>query len=290
MTEPRQPAPRELSCDEVRDLAASFVLGALDDAEMAAVRVHLSSCADAHAEVAELGGILPVLLTNVRAVDPPEGLKQRIMAAAAADLEERRPVATAPAAPASASAPVAAEPSAPPSAADVKRGDVVSFRPRQSPWSWALGIAAVLAIALIGGWNLSLQSELGAARAYERQVAAVLDAATEPGALTAVMSAGAGDGPAGLAAVTADGRMQIAMRDLAPTGGTEVYEAWMIDGDSAPVALGGFRVGADGVGFIEAAGLPATDGLVLALTREPRPGATAPSGDPVSVGTATTAA
>ena len=31
-------------------------------------------------------------------------------------------------------------------------------------------------------------------------------------------------------------------------------------------------------------------GLVLALTREPRPGMTAPSGDPVSVGTTTSTA
>ena len=114
--------------------------------------------------------------------------------------------------------------------------------------------------------------------------------ATEPGALTAVMAATSGDGPSGLAAVTTDGSMRIAMRDLAPTGGTEVYEAWMISGDAAPVALGGLQVGPDGIGYLEADGLPPERGLVLALTREPQPGATAPSSDPVSVGTVTTAA
>jgi hypothetical protein len=36
--------------------------------------------------------------------------------------------------------------------------------------------------------------------------------------------------------------------------------------------------------------VPAEPGLVLALTREPRPGMTAPSGDPVSVGTTTSTA
>ena len=74
---------------------------------------------------------------------------------------------------------------------------------------------------------------------------------------------------------------------LAPTTGDEVYEAWMIDGANPPVALGGFRVGADGSGYLETTGVPPQSGLVLALTREPREGMTAPSSDPVSVGRAT---
>ena len=101
------------------------------------------------------------------------------------------------------------------------------------------------------------------------------------------MRSDAPGGPSGLAAVTSDGSMRIAMRDLAPTAGTEVYEAWVIAGDQAPVPLGDFQVGQNGVGYLEAAGLPAEGGIVLALTREPRPGATAPSSTPVSVGTAT---
>ena len=45
MTDPRLPGsqPGGLTCDEARDLAASFVLGALSDAEMDAVREHLAS-------------------------------------------------------------------------------------------------------------------------------------------------------------------------------------------------------------------------------------------------------
>jgi hypothetical protein len=77
------------------------------------------------------------------------------------------------------------------------------------------------------------------------------------------------------------------MRDLAPTTGPEVYEAWAILPDSAPVPLGGFQVGSNGVGYLETGGSPTQSGVVLALTREPGPGATAPTSDPVSVGTAT---
>ena len=53
------------------------------------MRAHLATCAEAHDEIAELGGVLPALAESVPVVEPPEGLKARIMAAAAADLEER---------------------------------------------------------------------------------------------------------------------------------------------------------------------------------------------------------
>ena len=277
MTDPRRPA--DLTHDEALDLAASFVLGALDDDEMAAVRAHLASCPEPHTEFEELAGVVPVLQAAVPPVAPPPGLKDRIMAAAAADLEARRQEAER----AGAVPPAPAAPA--PDAVAPARPSLLPRERRQPALSWALGIAAVLAIALLGAWNLSLQTQLTDAQAYERQVAAVLDAAARENALTAVMRGDADDGPAGLAAVTSDGTVRIAMRDLAPTAGTEVYEAWVIAGEQPPVPLGGFQVGPNGVGYLEADGLPTEPGFVLALTREPRPGAKAPSSTPVSVGT-----
>ena len=278
MTDPRRPA--DLSHDEVVDLAASFVLGALDEDEMAAVRAHLASCAESHDEFDELGGMVPVLQASLLPVEPPPALKDRIMAAAASDLEApRREAAETEAA--------AAPPIAAPDAPATTRPSGPVLGPRQPRLSWVLGLAAVLAIVVLGGWNLSLQSQLGEARAYQQQVAAVLDAAAEPGALTAVMKSPTGDGATGLAVVAPDGTMRIAMRDLAPTTGPEVYEAWAILPESAPVPLGGFQVGSNGVGYLETGGSPTQSGVVMALTREPGPGATAPSSDPISVGTAT---
>ncbi|HSL76432.1 MAG TPA: anti-sigma factor [Candidatus Limnocylindrales bacterium] len=282
MTDRRLPGgqPGGLTCDAVRDIAASFVLDALPEAEMAAVREHLATCPEPHPEIAELASVVPVLHAAVRPAEPPAALKDRIMAAAAADLEARdreSDVEDMLARPETAGAARTAPGARP----------ISSAAGRQPRWSWALGIAAVLAIVLLGGWNLSLRSQLDDAQAYQRAVAAVLDTARQPGALTAVMAAPSGEGPTGFAAVSQDGQMRIAMRQLAPTTGDEVYEAWMIEGTDAPVALGGFRVGADGAGYLEATGVPPQGGLVLALTREPRAGMTAPSSDPVSVGTAT---
>ena len=274
MTDPRDPVrPGGLTCDEVRDLAASFVLDALDPAQMDAVREHLATCADPHVEMGELAGVLPVLDAAIPLVEPPASLKARVMAAAAADLEARRGAAA-----------IAPEEPRVPSA------DVIRPLPRRpTPLrAWALGIAAVLAILALSGWNYSLQQQLNDARAYQQQVATVLDAAQRPGSLTAVMRSDRENGPNGIAAVTTDGVALFAMRDLAPTSGSEVYEAWVIAADGVPVALGELQLRPGGVGYLQAGGLPTESGIVLALTREPGPGATAPSSDPVSVGTATT--
>jgi Anti-sigma-K factor rskA len=275
MTDPRNPMPPPgLTHDEVADLAASFVLDALEPDEMAAVREHLATCTEPHDEIAELAGVLPALVASVPLVEPPASLKTRLMAAAAADLEARRIAADS----------TTIEAAAAPRAAD----EVVRpFQRRQSRLgAWALGLAAVIAIVALGTWNLSLQRQLDDAQAYQQQVAAVLDAARQPGALTAVLRSADATGPNGFAAVTADGVARIAMRDLAPTTGTEVYEAWVIAADGVPVALGELQLRPGGVGYLEAGGLPAESGIVLALTREPGPDATAPSTAPISAGTA----
>ena len=262
----------ELTCDEVREMAGAFVLGALEPEELAAVRAHLATCEDAHDEIAELGGVLPALAQSVPVVEPSDGLKARIMAAAAADLEER--TAQAPASPTPLPIPFPGE------------SERTARRTRTSTGTWILRIAAVLAIVALGGWNLLLQNQLNASQAYERSVAAVLDAAAQPGSLSAILTPDDGTG-SGLGAVTADGKVTLAMHDLAPTTGRIVYTTWAIGGDGVPVALGDFTVGSDGTATFEAPTSPLASGTVLALTREPTPGHQAPTGPVVSKGVAT---
>ena len=288
MTQQQHLQPPPLSCDDVRELAAPFVLGALDTAEDDAVRAHLATCSDAHAEIAELAVVLPVLDGSAPQMEPPASLKVRLMAAAAADLASRTPVVASTAGPtgASAAAPAAA-PLVFPTAS--QREARAAARGRPSMGSWALRIAAVLAIALVGGWNLLLQGQLTEARTYEQNVAAVLNVAGQPGSLTAVLTAEGGAGPSGLAAVGGDGAVTLAMRALAPTSGAQVYEAWVIGSDGAPVPLGGFQVGQTGTAFFQGNGLPTEPGIVLALTLEPGPGATTPTSPIVSLGTASAA-
>jgi len=276
-----------LTCDEVRDLAGSFVLDALDADEAAAVREHLATCPEAHEEIAELGGVVPVLAASVPVVEPPAGLKARVLAAAQADLEDRTRAsaplaeeATAAGAVGAAGTSEAAAPIAFPGPAERER------RRRRPVAAWALGIAAVVAIALLGASTLVLRSQLDQAQAYQQSVQAVLDVAAKPGSLTAVLTADGGTGT-GLAAIDSAGAVTMAMQDLAPTAGGQVYEAWVIGGDGVPVPIGSFQVGNTGTGSMSGSGVTATSGAVLALTLEAGPGATTPTLPIISKGIAT---
>lgn len=262
----------KLTCDDVRDLAAGFVLGALTPDEEAAVRDHLAGCPDAHAELAELGGVVPYLAGSLDPIEPPATLRARLLETAAA---ERR-----------------ARPAAPiPFPSAVEREVRTATRSNRLA-TWGLRIAAILAILALGAWNLQLQSrlsgvegDLAAARAYQDGVAAVLDVGTRSGAQTAFLGAAKpGLKSTGVAAAAPDGTVVMVLHDLAPTAGTEVYEAWVIVGSQAPVPLGGFTVGGDGTGIFRGTTALAQPGAVLALSLEPLPGPTAPAGPIVSVG------
>lgn len=276
MSDPREPGvPTELTCDDVRELAGSFVLGALTPAEEADVRAHLDTCDDAHAEIVALGGVLPVLNESVPIVEPPVGLRDRILAAAAAEPQTAVPAPIA--VPAPTAVPV---PTAIPSA-----DERTARRARASTGTWILRIAAVLAIVALGASNLLLRSQLDSAQTYQQAVGQVLDVAAQPGSLTAILTPDGGTGQ-GLAAVSADGAVTIAMQDLAPTTGSTVYEAWVIASDGVPVPLGHFTVGASKTGTLTASGLPTEPKMVLALTLEAGPGATTPTMPIISKGVA----
>jgi anti-sigma-K factor RskA len=267
-----------MSCEQARDLAAVYVIGALERSEESAVREHLRTCGEPHTEFAELGGVVPYLAEgDLELVEPPPALRDRIMAAAAADLAARSgtvPLAdVAPAQPAPIAFPSTAERDA-------------RTRARASRVGWALRIAAVVAIVALGGWNLLLQTELGSARRFDQAVATVITAAADPGSKTVVLAPGENSRASGIAAVRPDGSVVLAMRDLPATSGSQVYETWVIVPGADPVAVGGFTVDANGIATFTTRPADAPVGSTIAVTREPRAGNTAPEGPVVSAGTA----
>ena len=279
---------RSIPCDDVRDLAPLFVTGALESAEAATVRAHLMTCPEPHPEIAELGATAQVLLTSVEPAEPSPGLRDRLLAAAAADLAEghhpaSKALATAPGgsdqrpfavvAPVDAPSAVAALPS------DAERTSPipVSLASRQStPWlRVALALAAAV-ILILGGLGIRLKSDLDAAQAYRNGVEAALALAAQPGSQTVLLAADNGSA-SGLGVVGADGTVKLAMRGLTPTTGTQVYTAWSISGAGAPVPIGEFTVGSDGTATGTAHAPAPSPGVVLALTLEPHAGATVPT-------------
>jgi anti-sigma-K factor RskA len=265
-----------LTCSDVAELAPAFVLGALNPGESDAVRRHLADCPELHAEMAELNSAVPALFEAVEPVAPPADLKARILAAAAADLEANR-AAEATAAPAQ--RPVVAAP-------PTRRGWNLGAIFQRPVWA-AVAAAAVVAAVALGAWNVQLRDQVAGLEAYRAGVVAILDQAASPGAQLAVLTdpRGAG-GQSGLAAVAADGSVAIVMRDLAPTTGTQVYEAWLIGADQVPVAIGGFTVGGSGTASFTTAHASMGEGVVVALTLEPSEGATAPTPPIIAAGQA----
>ena len=193
----RRGGGRAMSCDDVREQAAAFVLGALTPAEEREVRDHLATCPEAHAEFAELGGVVPALAESVEQVEPPPALRDRIMAAAAADLAARgagaRPERRARAGPRAARA-----------CRDRRHRSDRSAARRAPRFGWALGIAAALAIAALGAWNVGLRSQLSDAQAYQQRVDQVLAIARTPGAVFAVLAPATAGGQDGLIAIDLD--------------------------------------------------------------------------------------
>ena len=277
---------RTLTCDEIRDLAPLFVTGALDPDEMDAVREHLAGCDDAHAELLQLGEAATSLLETVEPADPPAELKSRLLAAAAADLESGRHPSTA--APAAAvpetSASTATPPDRPPTTSAAPVVDLAAERTRRrSRFAWVLAAAAVIVAVVLGGWNIVLNHELSSAQAYRSGVEQALDLAAQPGSVTALIRADDGSS-SGFGVIGADGTVKLAMRGMAATTGSQVYTAWSIAEGSAPVSMGDFSVGSDGIALTTAHAPAAAPGLVMAITLEPNAGNTAPQGPVVASG------
>jgi hypothetical protein len=268
--------PRTLTCDEVRDLAPLFVLGALEPSEMAAVREHLAGCTDAHRELLELGEAATALAESAEPVEPPARLKASLLAAATADLSDGRHPAAA--------GDAAAHPPGSFGVLTNRAPSVIDIGSRRSARvGWLVAVAAVIAVLVIGASNLALRRDLDAAQAYQAGVTQALDLAAQPGSTTALL--GSEDGAAsGFAVVGADGTVRLAMKGLAPTTGSQVYTAWAIVGEEAPVALGDFTVGADGTATASGASPTTAAGATLALTLEPNAGNDAPQGPVVAAG------
>ena len=268
-----------LTCAEVADLAPAFVLGALEARESDAVRRHLAQCPEAHPEMAELHSVVPALFEVAEPVAPPAELRARILAAAAADTQ--RVGGSQPVVEPAAAAPRPAAPAQRPAS----RPATVEERTPHRDWTdifrrpiWAtVSLAAMLAVAVLGYQNIRLQQENAALAAYRQGVVELISEAAAPGAQLAVLAPVEGSGPQGVAAVAADGTVALVMRDLAPTTGTEVYEAWIIAGEAAPVPIGEFTVAEDGLGTFRTDQPDTTAGVVVALSREPGPDSTTPT-------------
>jgi hypothetical protein len=260
-----------ITCSHVRDLAPGFVLGALDRAEMAAVREHLETCPRPHPEFRDLGGVVSYIGDSLVPIEPPEGLKAAVVAAARADLKARR------AAPRTAGAPILTVVSSRPEAAVVRHRTLDRLRSRRAA-SWLIRAAAALAIVVLAGSVFTLQGELNRAKASPDPVYDIANGARST-TLTPVGNASGG----GLAALLPSGNLHVYLSGLEPTAGDEVYVVWVSTDGGTSRSAGWFTVDDSGRGYAELNDLSVSTSVWVYVCREPNRDVTRPTG-PVVVG------
>jgi anti-sigma factor RsiW len=152
---------------------------------------------------------------------------------------------------------------------------VVPFRPRRRWVAPALGAAAAAAACVavgLGIWAASLSSDLDRERELRAAQTEALELVADRGAQVVPLT-----GAEGSLVVAQSGRAALVVCGLEPARSGETYEAWTIRGTPTPAGLFDAEEGCTAVP-LEGAVLP---GVTVAVTREAKGGAEAPTTEPL---------
>lgn len=235
--------------DPRAELIGAYVLDALTPEETEAFEDHLAECEVCRREVHELRRVTTVLPLGVEQVEPPPGLRDRILA------EIRDEVTGAPVV------------------------DLGAERKRRyllrEPAAWAGLVAAVLILGL-GIWNVRLMQQVHNqqdALSFNRTVAGAIATGASVSRL-----AGTSAAPASAAALVQPrhGRAYVIVHDLPPRPNNRVYEVWLVQ-RGKPQDAGVFALSGRGTQVWQLA-ISARGYVAAAMTLEPGPrGSTQPT-------------
>src|SRR5258708_37979920 len=79
--------------EDYKSLVAAHALDALDAGELRSLEEHLSTCADCRTELDQLRGVVAKIALSAPAVEPPEALRDRILAVARMTPQAEKPLA-----------------------------------------------------------------------------------------------------------------------------------------------------------------------------------------------------
>lgn len=249
--------------EQFADGLALYALGALQGEERQAVEKHLEECSACRQELEKLRGDVALLAFSVGGPKPPARSRERLMAAIS---KEPRPV---------------------------------QLRQRKRAIWWnALEWAAAFAAILIGVWlrqqNSDLHhrvAELEARSAKEDQqllqAEQLLSTLTSPDAEHFTLVAGnTSPQPQGKAIyVRSSGTLVFLASHLPPIPPQKAYELWLIPTSGTPIPAGLFKPNARGAATVIHPPLPiGVEAKAFAITIEPEAGSSAPTSQPVMVG------
>jgi anti-sigma-K factor RskA len=242
---------------EYEQLAAGYVLGALEPDDEHVFQRHMGGCSECEANVRDLEEVVGTLAYAAPPVDPPETLWASIQ-------REIRP--------------------------EQRRVQPQPIRPRR--WTSPLvarlaAAAAIVVVATLSAWNLNLRDE----NAGYRDRVTALEQATrllnEPNSSQIHLKGSAAEGRATVLASSPQDRGVLVVENLPPLQRGRVYELWGVpEGDigRAQKALVFVPLRRQGVQTL-AFQVPIQPGTVFAITEEPGPqGSEKPTMAPILAG------
>ena len=256
-----------MSHSEYEELAAGYVLGALEPDDEHAFQQHLSGCPVCEANVRELEAVAGELASTVPPVEPPATLWAGIR-------REIRPEAA-------------------------RRTAIPAPRPPAGPGARRLRLlpalaaaAAILLVVVLSLWNLNLRDQNAVYRARVAALERATELANDPGAslVTLQDQAGTTGAQATVIASSRQDRGVLLVENLPPLQRNRVYELWGIPaGESPQKALVFVPLRRQGPQALEFQ-VPIQPGTEFAITEEPGPdGSAQPTSEPLLAGAPRTA-
>ncbi|HLF26479.1 MAG TPA: anti-sigma factor [Anaerolineae bacterium] len=193
---------RMLNCEELEELLPEYALGVLRPSEMADVVRHLHTCPHHSAALSGYEAVSDGLCASVPLIDPPAGLKSRVLASLG-----RRPAAP-------------------------RRIE------RRARFGWAAAaLATVLAVAF-GLWGLSLQNQVDAPSERREQLLTIVQ---QPDARMIALDTATAGGSAKGVLIYAGTQAALWIVGLPELEGEQVYQCWWIDADNQRTSGGTFK-------------------------------------------------
>jgi hypothetical protein len=214
--------------EHVTDDLELFAVGALRPGEADRVTAHLAACPACREELALITTVVNVLPDTVPLREPPAGLKQRILTAAAADPAPGRTLVPA------------------------RRETAWTFRPKRG---W-LGIGALAAAAMLFlALDLNSLRELRAAAGERAALAEVVEKVSHGGRNWYMVGLDQWQGSGGtlFAPAKPDYSPFVVFHDLRPLSGGAVYAIWLVDADGHWVRGANFRPDGNAVQSVDLA-------------------------------------
>lgn len=236
--------------EEVDELIAAYSLGAVSEPEADMVRRHLPNCPECQDTLLRMTEVVAVLPLSLEEVEPPAGLRDRLMASAGGD-QEAAPVMTSSL---GSDVPQHAQSVAP-------TGGHLRFLHRVPRWA-PVAVAAMLLVGLFG-WNVGLHTRQPVAPGGTVEAATLVDS---------------NDGGVGNVTYVRDQRMAlVSFHGLSAPRPGKTYELWVIPVGGKPVPAGVFLPDADG-SKIMVVNRAINHGDTIAVTEEPTGGVPQPTG------------